>query len=86
MSTDLFYYPTPKPRQATLSRALKYKIARKYWGHDGSIGGEPITLTMDDIPYLEGIRDASEHDAADAAAALIAAIEHWGNVDIELRG
>jgi hypothetical protein len=72
MSTNLYWYPAPpEPHGQSLSRGLKFRIARKYWGHDGSLGGDPRVLTAEDVPYLEGVRDGSDKETAQDAQVLI---------------
>jgi hypothetical protein len=59
-----------------LPKALKSVISRKLWDTDGSIGGGEVVLTLNDMPYLEGLRDAQ----VDGAQQLIDAIEKHGVV------
>lgn len=83
MSTNLYWRPTPKPQEKSLSKQLKYILARKYWDHDGSLTGEPMALTSDDVPYLAGVRDgSSDVDCARSAQELIDAIAKFGTVEI----
>ena len=46
---------------------LKITLSRKLWDTDGSCGFGEATMTTDDTPYLEGLRDAG----VDGAQELI---------------
>lgn len=61
MSASLVAYPPPA-KSYTLSDQLRYKLGRKLFDTDGTIGG---TIDVDGglIPYLEGLRDAGIEDA-----------------------
>lgn len=45
MSTDLYYEKVNK--KDYLGKDLKYILAPILWGHDGTLGGETIHLTLD---------------------------------------
>ena len=87
MSTSL-YWRLPE-RGSYLGKDLKYCIAQRYWGHDGTLGGEAKTFTVGDIPYLQGIVDAGgvvNSDASKEAQVLINLIEKHGEVEVWLEG
>lgn len=62
MASDLYWKPSHFLGVAILPRSIKYAICPKYWDHDGSLGGEMKTFTLEDIPDLESIRDAGHPD------------------------
>lgn len=57
---------------------LKYKLSRKLWGTDGSIGGDPAIVGKQLVPYLEGLRDAG----VEGASELIGLIKTHGTVEL----
>ena len=83
LSTNLYWRPAPKeePPADTLADDLKRILARKFWGHDGSLWGETFIITRDELEYLEGLKDAGIHDAG----TLIAAIKAHGNVELWIK-
>lgn len=88
MSTNLFWRPPPvDPEGECLSKGLKYAIARKLWDHDGSLGGDWITIDESFIPFLEGIAAAaSERETRRDAETLIEQIRKLGAVQVGLYG
>lgn len=68
MSFGLYWRPVPKevPPARDLPVALKYVVSRRYWDHDGSLRGHTL-LSKADLPYLEGIRDGGQPEAAEGA-------------------
>lgn len=78
MSTDLHWMPAPKdqPPPEILGSALKRCLARRLWGHDGSLRGETVEVHESLLPYLEGLVDGK----VDGAAELVAAIREHGAV------
>lgn len=85
MSFGLYFRPVPKevPPAESLSVALKYKIAPRIWGHDGTIRGQ-VFLTRKDLPYLEGIRAGAglNSEAGSGADHLIIAIKKHDAVSV----
>jgi len=67
MSSTLMWRPVVPIEGYTLPYPLKKTLSRKLWDTDGSIGGGEATMTVADIPYLEGLRDAG----VDGASELI---------------
>jgi hypothetical protein len=55
---------TPKPTTADwrFKQPVKAIFARKFYDHDGSLGGGVVTLTLVDLPWLEGVLDAGTLD------------------------
>lgn len=83
MSTNLYVRPyQPEPLGEDLAYELKKSISQKYWDHDGSLSGDWIVLGAEDVPYLEGLRDAKIKDAD----TLIEKILKFGAVEIALIG
>lgn len=85
MSTSLYWRPSI-PERNYLGKDLKFVIAPKYWGHDGSLGGDPYTFTADDVEYLSGIKDSADKEVAGEAEALIELIKKYGAVEVWLEG
>ncbi len=86
MSTNLFWAPVTASADRSLPKALKYIIARRLWDHDGSLSGEPVVINASEVPYLEGIRDAtSDTDVNRAARQLIEAIIKHGTIELSIR-
>lgn len=76
MSATLMAYPPPN-NGVNLSDELKYKLGRKLFNTDGTIGGT-IDVDADLLPYLEGLRDAGIVDAG----KLMKMIEKHGSVTL----
>lgn len=75
MSTNLYWRPLPKRVPEPQSGyALKWAIARRFGGFDGSCREGPFTFDGSVIPWLEGVRDASDDEASKEAARLIKCI------------
>lgn len=75
MSSTLHWRPTPPTLPPTgASSDLKHPLTKRYrLQYD-----EPYQLNSDDLPYLEGLRDAGMGDAA----TLIADIRDHGSVEV----
>lgn len=58
MSSTLMWRPVVPVEGYSLPYELKKTLSRKLWDTDGSTGGGEATMTENDIPYLEGLRDA----------------------------
>jgi len=67
MSSTLCMRITPKPDKDEwhFKQPVKAIFARKFYGHDGSCGGGVVTLTPDELPWLEGVLDAGTFDQKD---------------------
>lgn len=76
MSSTLMWRPATPIEGSSLPFELKRTLSRKLWDTDGSIGGGDAMMTVSDIPYLEGLRDAGVRGAAE----LIGIIEQHGAV------
>lgn len=71
----------PPAEQRALPIGIKYPIAMRYMDHDGSLVGEVI-LNIEDVHYLEGLRDGSDEDsdAHIGAVMLIKEIRDRGQI------
>jgi hypothetical protein len=61
----------PRPLSEGLAYELKRVMARRYWGHDGSLNGEEIEFDEETIPYLYGLIDAGIDGAEELRAAIV---------------
>lgn len=87
MSTSLHWRPVPKEKKDSyLGYQLKFHIAEKLWGHDGSLNSEWEEVDSDWIPFLEGIASAGEKELAGEAEKLIELIKKHGAVQLSLIG
>lgn len=80
MSTSLLWRPIVPVEEHTLPNQLKYRLGPRYWNHDGTLGGEPVTLSSDDLQYLAGLKDGG----VEGAEELIDAINKYGAVEMWL--
>lgn len=79
MSSRMYWRPAQvDPPRNDLPYALKHAIARRFWGHDGSLYGEEIMFDKAMLGYLEGLADAK----VDGASDLVAAIKTHGVVSV----
>ena len=69
MSSNLYWEPIPTKR-TYLNTAMKFVLQNRV--------GNPIdaNLTTEDIPYLEGVRDAGGKELEKSAIELIRALEN----------
>jgi|tagenome__1003787_1003787.scaffolds.fasta_scaffold17768273_2 hypothetical protein len=51
--------------------SLKYAVASRWFGHDGSLRGDYITVTKEQLAFLEGIAAAAPSDVKGEARTLI---------------
>lgn len=70
MSMSLGWEPVRPSRLKFLDDALKFAIRKRYGGTVDTV------MTSEDVPYLEGLRDAGVKDAK----TLIEAIEKYGSI------
>lgn len=81
MSTNLYWLPAPTnpPKPRELPFQLKKALADRFWGHDGSLYGSPVTLGQEYTLYVDGLADAGVEGAADLLAAIRAhgAVQLW---------
>lgn len=82
MSSSLYWRPVkPIKRHGGYGHPLKGIIAKKFYGHDGSLSGGDITLDETHIKWLEGVKDAL-YDCVDDANELIDGIRQYGEIAI----
>jgi hypothetical protein len=77
MSFSMFARPAPTDRtEPAYFGQLKYRLARKFWDHDGSLRSDKIRVGAELLDYLRGMRDgAGNGELADDAQRLIDLIE-----------
>lgn len=75
MSFGLYWEPVKPVKGTQLPTELKYVMARRYMGHDGSLKSETY-LDSSDLSYLRGVRDAtSSAEVQEGVDELIAALD-----------
>lgn len=81
MSSSLYFrvLPADKP---PLSCAIQKLLGRRFWGHDGSLSGDPVQLSSSDLAYLRGLADAGDKVVSADAKRLIDAIEKHDEVEL----
>jgi len=59
MSSTLCFRKTPQPPKefGCCRFPLKGVFAEAYYGHDGSLGGGVITIEIQDLAWIRGVRD-----------------------------
>ena len=74
MSTNLYFRPVPKeiPPARDIG-ALKRRLGKRLWGHDGTLHGDTLIVGKELLPYLEGLKDAGTGETAEDATKLIEA-------------
>ena len=88
MSSTLCFRRTPKSTDefAHVKQPLKGIFARRYYDHDGSLGGGLMTLSETDLDWLRGVQagftssDPSERKALDRIIEIIEAgdtVDMW---------
>ena len=82
MSTNLYWRPVPKADPGHHLDQIKYRIAPRLWGHDGSLHGDPVEIGQEMLGYLEGLHDAGSETVASEAQELIDAIRDYGAVEL----
>lgn len=85
MSTNLYYRLVPKePKESCFAYQLKFHIAEKLWGHDGSLPSGWTTIGKEWIPYLEGLVSAGNKEVSSEAKKLISLLEKYDEVQLSL--
>lgn len=86
MSSTLCMRITPKPSNDEWHFKLPVKaiFARKFYDHDGSLGGGMLTLTVEHLEWLEGVLAAGQFDKKhhDDLEAIAAVLRGGGTVDM----
>lgn len=70
MSSTLMWEPVHPNVSESLPDELKHVISRRLWGTDGSCGGGQVPMGTNDLPYLEGLRDAGVKGADELIEAV----------------
>lgn len=67
MSSTLNIRRTPRPSSDDwhFKQPLKGLIARKFYDHDGSLGGGMITIGPDNLEWFEGVLAAGQFENTD---------------------
>jgi hypothetical protein len=67
MSSTLHFRKTPRALKEIGSCGLPLKrvFARKFYGHDGSLGGDVIRMDEEELEWLKGVRDSEVGDDSD---------------------
>lgn len=76
--------PKPEPDEWHFKLPLKGILARKFYDHDGSLGGGMITIGDEHLSWFEGLLAAGAFDKKDKAD-LLAIVEHLrdgGSIDM----
>lgn len=82
MSSNLYVRPwQPDKNGETLPSELKYKIAERFWDHDGSLSGAWITVGEENLDYFHGLSDAD----VDGADEIIKLIKKHNKVEISIK-
>lgn len=70
MSSTLCFRVSPKPTDTEWAFKLPVKqiFARRYYDHDGSLGGGMKVLTFSDLPWLDGVLAAANYLERDMSA------------------
>jgi hypothetical protein len=83
VSSNLYWRQAePPPPSNLLPYGLKKAISQRFWSHDGSLHGEEVLITIDDMPYFEGLADAG----VDGAASLVEVIQEKDRILIWIGG
>lgn len=86
MSKSLYWeiIPTEPKRESIYD--LKFVLAKKLWGSDGTMGEGPLTVGKELVPYLEGIVEGNgSGDMGRDAKKLMAAIQKYGKVNLSIK-
>lgn len=82
MSFGIYWEPATPPKGIQLPTGVKYILAQRYFGGDGSSRGNTF-LGPKQLEYLRGIADAtSVPEVREGAEALMAAIEKHRDVRV----
>lgn len=86
MSSTLCMRRTPKPPKDDwhFKVPIKSIIARKFYDHDGSLGGGTITVGPEHLEWFEGVLAAGRFDAADGRdlEAVVNVLREGGTIDM----
>ena len=81
MSANMFWEPARR-KANYLPDGIRRAVALKWFGHDGSLGSDRITINSRSISFLEGIIAGGNDEARSGAQALIEAIDKYDEIEI----
>lgn len=84
MSSTLYFRRTPRAQKlCSFKQPIKGAIARRYYDHDGSLGGDMETISRGEVAFFEGLAAACA-DPADRAALekIIRVLDEDGTIDM----
>ena len=83
MSTSLYWSRVPVEPDEHSLYSLKWTLAKKIWGADGSCGQSTRVVGKELIPFLEGIVEGNgSGDMGRDAKKLIEAVRQYGKVQL----
>lgn len=86
MSSTLCIRRTPKPKDEDWHFKLPIKglIGRRFYDHDGSLGGAQITIGPEELPWFEGILSAGNFEKKEAKdlAEIVEHLRKGGSIDV----
>ena len=81
MSTNLYWAPAEPNTSSAFGHPIKGVIAKRYLGHDGSLGSDPVSLdSPSDIAFLHGVVAVGSETVRGQAQELLDAIEKYGAI------
>lgn len=80
MSTSLYWKP-PVKEHSFVGTQIKYHLAPKLWGHDGTLSSEWTIIDKSLIPFLEKLKGK---EVRAEAQKLIKLIRKHGQIEISL--
>jgi len=86
MSSTLFFRRTPTATSKSVcsfGQPIKGAIARRFYDHDGSLGGELLTIGRDELGFFEGLAAACPNPKDRTALEVIVSIlRDHGTIDM----
>lgn len=85
MSSTLLFRRTPiaTSNVCSFGQPIKGAIARRFYDHDGSLGGGLLTITREEIGFFEGLAAACT-DASDRRSLekIVSILSDYGTIDM----
>lgn len=86
MSSTLCIRVTPEPEDShwSFKQPVKGIFARRFYDHDGSLGGSLVTIGAKELPWLEGVLAAGsfeEHERKELED-IASVLQGGGSVDM----
>lgn len=86
MSVNLYSRPVIKePQGNCIGYQLKFHLAPKLWGNDGTLHSDWVVVNSDLIPFLEGLESAGSSEVKIESNLLIQLINKYGEVELSLK-